>query len=686
MSERTQDDPRDAAIGAAGAGAFGLALAELADVAHVRFAPAPDEAIAAVALMGLAGALLGGVLGLLWLRTDVLPRPTSTGLVAAASALCAATLSAGVLFFLGGALHLRYLGAVTGLGVVAPPLVFVIVAAAARQLRPRRLAALPLARTGAWLWAGVLACLLLAGTHGLRDDHFGPAFAILAVGLGLLAALLRWRPGHAPPDGLIGLVLALLATWPAPAAPPPSSPHPAPGSVVVLLLDTTRTGALGAYGAAPGTTPVLDALAGEGAVFEEMVSPSPWTAPSHASMFTGLYPRTHGVRHGTARRLEPGFETTAERLAAAGYQTAVVSSNSWLRVTDIVQGFEHFEEVNHLRRDKLILSRLMRYTGIGWEQWIDQGAAEAETAVASWMAGLDPERPFFLFVNLFEAHNPYLAPLRDRAEEGWGGWLRGIRAIRRFHPVRWHSNPPREPWRVEATRGLYRSGVRYQDRRVGRILEVIRRRVALDDVLLVVTSDHGDNLGEAERWGHQFDLNDALIRVPFLVRAPGVFEAGSRVAGAHQTLDLHATLLDWAGLEPGDGPSRSLLPDRRRAREATFAEVYPDFSMLSRIDPGGGMRPRDFDTPVWAVRRGDHKLVVRRGASALYDLRADPDEAHDRSGDDPERAAALRRELDAWLERHPGPTPSPGPGHANPTAPDALDAETRRQLEALGYM
>lgn len=677
-----------AVVGAAGAGGLGLALAELMDVALGQFTPTPGEAVAAVTLLGLVGAVAGSVTGFVWSRTPKLPPPTSPGLVSAAAGVFAMAFSAGLLFFLGGELQLRFLGTITWLGLLVPPFALALTAAATLQLLPDRWTRVSLLGANGLLWAGVAGCVLAAGLHPLGASQFAAATAGLALGMGTLSLLVWRRPGLAPVGGLLVLVLGLVATWPAPSPPLPDHPRPAPRSIIVLLLDTTRADALGPYGAPAGATPVLDHLAAEGSVFEQVVSPSPWTAPSHASMFTGRFPRSHGVHNGTRLWLDPAFTTTAERLAAAGYQTAAISSNNWLRVANIVQGFQHFEEVNHLHRDKLILSRAMRYSGIGWEQWIDRGAAEAETAIGDWMATLEPDRPFFLFLNLFEAHNPYLAPLRDRIAVAPGGWLRGIRAIRGFHPIGWHSNPPLEPWRVEAVRELYRGGVRYQDRRLGRILELIRSHVELDDVLLIVTSDHGDNLGEADRWGHQFELNDALIRVPFIVRAPGVFPAGEHVLEAHQTLDLHATLLEWAGLEPDDSPSRSLLPASRKARAATFAEVYPNRGLLSRVDPAGGRPAEAFDTPVWAVRRGDSKLVVRRGASALYDLEADPQETRDTSAERPELAAALRRELDAWLERYPGPTPSGGtsPDAEAPSGAGELDPETRRQLEALGYM
>jgi arylsulfatase A-like enzyme len=663
-------------VAAAGAGAFGFGLPALVDVVTSRLMPAPAEAIAAIALLGCLGGALGALAGALWPGGL---RMTGSALVAGGLGVAAALLSLGVLFVLGAELQLDYLATITLLSVAAPPIVFGLVAATARQLLPSGWSP---TRAGAGLWASCLVILLGGGLAPLFGTHrVACTFALLAAAAAA-AWLTRRLPGHAALDGALALVLALMLSWPGPELPTaPAEPRATPGSIVMIVLDTTRADALGAYGAAPGSTPALDRIASEGAVFEQLISPSPWTAPSHASMFTGLYPRSHGVRHGTKRRLDESFETTAERLAAAGYETAAISSNTWLRVTNSVQGFEHFEEVNHLPRDKLILARLMRYSGVGWEQWIDRGAAEAETAIGRWMEGLDPERPFFLFLNLFEAHNPYLPPLRDREP---GSWLGGIRAMRGYHPIRWHSHPPAEGWRTEATRRLYDAGVRYQDRRVGRILELIGERADLDDLLLVVTSDHGDNLGDASRWGHNFALNDALIRVPLILRAPERIRAGERIGEAHETLDLHATLLDWAGLAPDGSPARSLLPEKRRGREATFAEYYPDLWMLGRIDPEGPREPRDYDTPIWAIRKNGFKLVVRRGESRLYNLRADPGEARDLSAEQPEQSAALRRELDAWLEAHPGP--KPGSAGAERSAPETLDPETRRQLEALGYL
>ena len=664
-------------LAVAGAVALGFAGAGWLDVLTARLAPRALESVAEVTLLGCIGLVVGAALGLLWPGAWAL---TGRRLVGLAAGTCAALATAGAAFWLGGELGPGAMRTLTVAAFVVPPLALLLFASAS--------AALPSTWSGTrvspFLWAALLPVVALAAA---RDPELGPGWAVTLGCLAVAAvacALALLRPAHAVVDGALVLVLGLGFAWPDAdrGAPAPASwSHAAPGSVVLLLLDTTRLDALSPYGGPAGETPVVERLAREGTTFEQVISPSPWTAPSHASMFTGLYPREHGVHHlSSPIHLADRFETTAERLQAAGYQTAAFSSNGWLAATNSLQGFEHVVEVNHQHRDHLILARLMRYTGLGWVRWVDRGSREATDAIADWLAGLDPDRPFFLFLNLFEAHNPYLPPVRDRDA---GRWLQGIRATRGFHPVAWHSHPPEEGWRPEALRSLYRAGVRYQDRAIGRLLERMEGFTSLDEALLVVTSDHGDNLGAARRWGHQFELNDALVRVPLILRAPGRVPAGERVTDAYANLDLHDTLLDWAGLASEGG---GLLPERRRARAATFAEWYPSVPLLGRIDPASGLSPRSWDTPVFAVRKDGFKLVVRRGGAKLYDLDADPEEAKDLADEQPERRADLERELEAWLEAHPGPGLGGGSPAAAESDGEALDPETRRQLEALGYL
>jgi arylsulfatase A-like enzyme len=162
--------------------------------------------------------------------------------------------------------------------------------------------------------------------------------------------------------------------------------------------------------------------------------------------------------------------------------------------------------------------------------------------------------------------------------------------------------------------------------------------------------------------------------------------AGERVAGAYQTLDVGPTLLALAGLDPGLGEGRSLLPDAdgtRRAREETFAEVYPDYFRLVRLSVPVQRGMGDFRWPMRAIRRAGEKLVVWDGGpTRLYDLAADPPEERDRASERGDRARVLRERLDAWSAARPALRA--GAEGEGGTAP--LDDETRRQLEALGYL
>lgn len=597
----------------------------------------PLAAVAAAGWIGLVlglPAALGLELGARVLGGSATPEARGRRLVAAGTGVGALLVGLGLAWIAGALAPLENLQAVTRTGIVAA-----LVASAAVALACARLCPGGLAR-------------LLASPLG-SAAAMGP--------LVLLGAASAW-------------------TWPDRLAPAPAGEARSPeGSVVLIVLDTTRADALGAYGGPPGDTPNFDRIAREGTLFEEVISPSPWTIPSHASLFTGLHPRTHGCWFGDRRWLDDEFDTLADRFAAAGYETAAFLSNGYLFLTNVLQGFEVrtplFGPV-----DELVVTRFMRHTGVGWERWIDKGAVESVAEIDTWLAERDPSRPFFLFVNLFESHEPYLAPWRDRDLPEGVSQLGAIRSTRSFETTLWYSQRRDRGEAEDIVRALYADEVRYQDRRLGELLATLERQVGLDRLTLAITADHGENLGEGGRWGHVFALNDPLVHVPLVIRAPGRMPAGERVAGAFQSFDVAPTLLELAGLEGSLGEARSLMPGVREPREATFAEVYPDYFRIARLDVG--IRPGlgEFRWPLLAVRRDGWKLV-RSGSGAVHlrDLEADPEEAQDRAPEQRERLEALDRTLATWLESHPrralrdaGRTP--------------VDPAVRERLRALGYL
>jgi arylsulfatase A-like enzyme len=539
-------------------------------------------------------------------------------------------------------------------------------------------------RGGATVRALALASFLAALAGGAAGRGAALALAAAALTAGTLGPRVARRFPRAA-GGAVAAALAgsLALGWPRTPDPSPERegpPEPGPRSVVLILLDTQRADALGPYGAPAGATPVLDALAAQGEVFEEILSPSPWTIPSHASLFTGLPPRTHRCWFGDRRWLEDSHETLAERFRAAGFETGAIVANGYLLLTNVLQGFE-WTRPAFGDADELVVARAARYSGVGPWRWIDKGAAESIDALESWLEDRDRARPFFLFVNWFEVHEPYHPPATDRALPPGATPWDGVNATRRYEGTRWHSLRRDRGREEDVIRALYAGEVRYQDRLLGRLLAALERHVRREDLVVAVTSDHGENLGDGGRWGHLFALNDALLHVPLVLRGPGV-SAGARVPGTFSTFDIGPTLLALAGVSDALGEGRSLLAPSRRPREATFAEAYPDYLRLARLRVGMRQDLGEFSEPLRSVRSKGYRLVVpERGPARLYELAADPREEHDLAAAQPERVAELRARLAAWEAAHPRQAARGGGDTAPP-----LDDETRRRLEALGYL
>jgi arylsulfatase A-like enzyme len=472
------------------------------------------------------------------------------------------------------------------------------------------------------------------------------------------------------------------------AAVPDGGRAPAP-NVVLIVLDTTRRDHFGAYGHPGRLTPTFDALAREAALFEDAIAPSEWTVPSHASLFTGLYPVTHGTSFAHHLWLDPRFETLAEMLGASGYQTCALVANRYIQTANLDQGFDDY--VSLVPFKAAMTFRLAAAVGAP-ERWVDQGSSRAVEELHAWLGGRrDPSRPFFLFVNVMEPHAPYLPPRRYRKAhlpEGIG--LRhATQVAQQFSGIDWLAAPEPPPAAVQAiVRGMYAGEVEYQDQQLRRLLDALRGAVDPDETVLIVTSDHGENLGEGGRWDHAFALNDHLLRVPLLVRYAKAFPAGSRVAGQVELVDIVPTVFDLIGrpCPVPDLPGRSLAPAHFWPRDVAFAEAIPDLAHFERIVRTGDKR-HDLGrlaSVLRAARTREHKLVrASNGEEMLCDLVADPDETADILARRPAVAESLRAETEAWW--------SAQPRYERPRAAEAgeaerLSEEQRKALESLGYL
>jgi arylsulfatase A-like enzyme len=448
---------------------------------------------------------------------------------------------------------------------------------------------------------------------------------------------------------------------------------PPPPNVLLVVLDTTRTDALSCYGGPAGATPAIDALAAESTVYRGAYATSFWTLPSHGSMLTGLYPSEAGATSET-NHLPEQVTTLAERLAAEGYRTGAVVRNPWLSAErGFAQGFDHYIE--------------------GWRD--DDGRSEVAGEGAATAAGVDwigkefdGVDPFFLFVNLNIAHMPYTPPeevFRRFASQPWssarlarlrtieGGWAHFAGAF------------PLDDIDFQILRELYSAEVAVADSLVADLLDAVRRQGALDQTLVIVTSDHGENLGEHGMIDHLYSLFDTTVRVPLLIRYPARFAPGVRVDEVVSLVDLVPTVLDTCGMLEADNDAdaallaRSLCDGGHGRREAVFAENGRPINGIRLLQRFPDFDVREIDHEMRMIRTEEHKLVWKVGRAAeLYDTVADPGETTDLGDVDRELRNRLLDELRLWVAEL-DTTVRPGRFSSR-------DRESLQRLRALGYV
>jgi len=463
---------------------------------------------------------------------------------------------------------------------------------------------------------------------------------------------------------LAALVVALVATA-GPGSLGGCSRGPRRPNIAIVVLDTVRRDYTGVGAAEAGrvsATPSLDALAAEGTVFSNTWANAPWTVPSHASMFTGVLPSVHGC-HGHNFLFETDRPTLAELLDAAGYETVAFFSNPWLtdRLTGMLRGFkERYAE-----------------TGVGTEilNRGGQGGPETISNIRTWLSQRRGDRPFLVFVNFLEAHLPYDPPLSYR--EAHLADLPFDDAVETEWAHEFNAGLHREEVDWNRIRRLYAGDVATADGLLGEFLQLLADYRVYDDTVVIVTSDHGENLGDHGLMDHQFGLFDTLIRVPLVVRAPGRLPPGMREDPAMLT-DIYATALDLAGVEeqPETPNSRSLVGPPARPDRPLIAEYRGANSAL--ISHLVGLNPKvdveRLETAYVRIRMGGLELTMGSdGTEELYDLVADP--ARERN-----LAAERVGTVNALLEL------TPFVGRMETETEIEIDEETRSLLRSLGYV
>ena len=502
-------------------------------------------------------------------------------------------------------------------------------------------------------------------------------------------------------------------------------------NIVLLVLDTQRADRLSCYGCPRPTSPNLDALATEATRFERAISPAQWTIPSHASMFTGVYPADHGAVQSYSV-LPDSLTTLAERLQAGGYQTAAFCNNPLVGVINngLRRGFDSFlnysglltSHPNQAGAAPNILDRYRQWfkrtlSGVlgkiqdifARSEWLlslsftplmvplwqaalsFKGNTAKSLADAARLLGSQGDRPKFCFINLMGTHMPYHPPRRFM--ERFAPHVLADKAARRYlrqfnSDIYGWLAPLADPLsdRDKAVLdGMYDAEVAAQDEQLGIFFEQLRASGALDNTLVIICADHGEHLGEKQLLGHTNALYNELTQVPLIVRDPrGQFAPGSTRPDAVSTRRIFHTALSAAGLATPEEAALDLAATD--AEDTIFAQGVPPQNVINLLRQRQPelVRERACDRTSVAVWDGTYKLQTKLAEDAiepledtleLYDIARDPGETlnlRDILPEEVERLQECLQGIDAKA--------------AAERADNLDDPEVIRRLRDLGYL
>ena len=442
-----------------------------------------------------------------------------------------------------------------------------------------------------------------------------------------------------------------------------AGPEP-PSAMVLISLDTTRFDSLAFSGLGGVLVPTLERIAREGTSFEQATTYIPITLPSHASMLSGRLPPEAAVMD-NGLTVPDSIPLLPELLAEAGWRTgAVVSARMLASSYGLSRGFEYYhDEMDDGFRPSrvLVLTGIVKKLGLLVYRYQRRGAEVTRLAL-DWLERDDP-RPPFLWVHYFDAHTPY-EPLAPPANCNHGDALAQADPATLRGYLQGHSPPQ---WYVDHARELYLTEVEEHEAPLAELVAGLKRLELWDRALVVVTADHGESFEHDYFFEHGNRIHDGTLRVPLVLRWPGVVKAGERRRETVGLQDLFSTFLEAAGVQPPAGVSgRSLLgappPEDRPVLSFHTSRAYDDHLYSAARTPG-------------------HKLVLDHdtGEIRLYDLGRDPGELADRSQDP--AYSEVREALSGALAAHLA-----GEGHVGEVADQATDPQTLEMLKQLGYV
>ncbi len=418
-------------------------------------------------------------------------------------------------------------------------------------------------------------------------------------------------------------------------------------NIILITLDTTRADRLGCYGYERNTSPNIDKIAAESVLYKKAIATSSWTLPSHASLFTGKFSSSHGATYDPngplrlldaiegpkewnvfrARGLSQNELTLAQILKNAGYKTGAVAGGPWLkRVFGLDKGFDFYDD-----------------TEIGT---LNGRLARQVTASAINFLEKVKGDNFFLFLNYFDAHSPYNPP---------EGFAKAFLPKGTELPIQYPS--------INQSNCLYDAEILYMDHYIGQLFEQLKKDKLYENTFIIITSDHGELLGEHGKFGHGLYLYQQELHIPLLLKYPGSEVSPVEKNDIVQLIDVFALILERIDIKVPAGTQAGLPPD---IGHPVLAETYP----LPIITKAGQWR---------AMFEKDYKFIWNsKNNHLLFNLKNNPEENKNLFRRNKYKVNIMLARLDKYISA----LPKPGP--ADPAK--EIDQETMKALKSLGYV
>ena len=463
-----------------------------------------------------------------------------------------------------------------------------------------------------------------------------------------------------------------------------------PPNILWIVVDALRWDRLGCYGYARETSPSIDRLAEEGALYSRAFAQADYSLPSYATMLTGLYPHEHQLET-LNDSLDAGILMLPAALQKLGYRTYCINSNPYVSSPfGLDTGF-----TEHMR------SWQARHTGLGalvqrWSQYFgltDQGAKKA-TALAQDLIH-HAQQPWFLFLVYMDVHQPYAPPAGFISKFQTAGLATAL-----THPIsaRWTANVARmgaanDAAKWQRVNALYDAGIAYCDSKLGELVGELKTLDLIDQTAIVVTADHGEFMGERGLAAHGFDLGEALIHVPLLVRYPPAAAPGTIVEQVVELRDIPYTVMALAG---GEFDTRSAYPPRNLL---TPSAQDPNMAYARRRQRSERER-QQYRTKKWFrwVMKHDRGIDLLRtpefefklydnGERSLYEIEKDRAEEHNIAHDRPDVADELQGMLEEFLAQAASTPQEHEDSEAQPSPYTKAEKKAIEQrLKDLGYL